>query len=382
MKHILHLISSARLEGGGPIEGIRQLATTVLELGSQVEIACLDAPDQIDPSDYPVPIHALGPGRGNYCWAPQARAWLQQHLPKYDVLILDGIWQYHGVLGRSVALKVGVPYYVFPHGMLDPYFNRSSRLKHIKKALYWPVQHRVLRDARAVLFTCEQEKILARESFRPYRVREKVVRYGTAGPSEEAEAQVSAFLGAFPMLSGKPFLLYLSRIHPKKGCDLMLQAYAKVYHGTLDAPWLVMAGPDQVGWGPELRSLADRLGIADRVFWTGMLQGPAKWGAYRACEAFVLPSHQENFGIVVAEALACSKPVLLSREVNIWREVIEDGAGLAEPDTLAGTESLLRRWAALPEHQRLAMGEAAKACFTHRFEIRAAALSFLEAIQD
>jgi hypothetical protein len=75
-----------------------------------------------------------------------------------------------------------------------------------------------------------------------------------------------------------------------------------------------------------------------------MLSGAAKWGALYGCEAFVLPSHQENFGIAVVEALACGKPVLISDQVNIWREIVEDGAGLVEGDAEEGVEKLLRKF--------------------------------------
>lgn len=382
VKRILHFISSARLEGGGPIEGVRQNAAILSEYGHKPAIVSLDSPTSVSPAQYPVPLYALGPGKGSYCYTPSARVWLREHLLGCDAMTVHGLWQHHNVLARDAAQKARVPYYIFAHGMLDPYFRRAYPLKHFKKVLYWPWQYLVLRDARAVLFTCEQERLLARKSFKPYCVREKVVRYGTAGPDSDNERAKASFLAKHPGLMGRPFLLFLSRIHPKKGCDILLQAYAEVYRHFQDAPFLAMAGPDQVGWGAELKMLAGRLGIAHRIIWTGMLEGDVKWGAFRACEAFVLPSHQENFGIVVAEAMACSKPVLISQEVNIWREVVEDGAGIAEPDTLEGTVSLLRRWSAMPEARRLAMGEAGARSFANRFEIHAATKSFLEAIED
>jgi glycosyltransferase involved in cell wall biosynthesis len=271
--------------------------------------------------------------------------------------------------------------------MLDPWFNKAYPLKHLKKRLYWPFEYRVLRDAAAVLFTCQEERVLARQSFRPYKVIEEVVSYGTARPAGDAEAQREAFLAAFPKLRDKPFLLFLSRIHPKKGCDVLIKAFAAVHPvrvtlqpGGEAAPMLVIAGPDQVGWNAELVALAERLGVANRIVWPGMLQGDLKWGAFHGCEAFVLPSHQENFGIVVAEAAACGKPVLISNKVNIWREVESDGAGLVSGDNLDGTVDLLRRWAVTSQGERCAMGERARLCFESRFEIHRVAQSLLDVI--
>ena len=112
-----------------------------------------------------------------------------------------------------------------------------------------------------------------------------------------------------------------------------------------------------------------------------MIAGDAKWGAFHGCDAFVLPSHQENFGIVVAEAMACAKPVLISDQVNIWREIAEAQAGLVGPDTVAGTKGSLRRFLALAPAEREAMGRRARAAFEERFEINAAAADLLAVLR-
>jgi glycosyltransferase involved in cell wall biosynthesis len=103
------------------------------------------------------------------------------------------------------------------------------------------------------------------------------------------------------------------------------------------------------------------------ITFTGPIYGEEKWGALAAAEVFALPSHQENFGIAVAEALASGLPALLSDKVNIWREIVADGAGLAEPDTIEGVTMLLERWLAA---DRAALRAAAARCFAARFDIR------------
>ena len=146
---------------------------------------------------------------------------------------------------------------------------------------------------------------------------------------------------ASPALANFPFLLFLGRIHPKKGCDLLLEAFARVAPEYLH---LVIAGPDEIGWRAELEPLVERLGITDRVHWTGMIRGQLKWGALLTAQAFILPSHQENFGIAVADALSCGLIPLISDQVNIAPDVVADGAGIMEPDTPTGTENLIRRF--------------------------------------
>ena len=141
---------------------------------------------------------------------------------------------------------------------------------------------------------------------------------------------------------------------------------------------LVMAGPDQVGWMGELEALAHRLCVGNRIHWTGLLTGPAKWGALRGAEAFVLPTHQDSFGIAVGEALACSTPVLITDKINIWREVTDAGAGLVATDDEASIEKMLRSYLALDPPARAQMRIAARACFAEHFDMNATAAKTLE----
>jgi glycosyltransferase involved in cell wall biosynthesis len=122
---------------------------------------------------------------------------------------------------------------------------------------------------------------------------------------------------------------------------------------------LAIAGPDQHGLQASLMKLAEELGIAKRIHWPGMLTGDAKWRAFLAAGFFALPSHQENFGIVVAEAMALSKPLLITNKVNIWREVEADGAGIVVDDDVAGVGEGLEQMLAISATERATMSAAA-----------------------
>ncbi|HVP65330.1 MAG TPA: glycosyltransferase [candidate division Zixibacteria bacterium] len=377
---ILHLIRSVDPQGGGPIEGVKQISRMYRTMGHSVEIASLDPPGSPLLGTCDVPVHALGPALLKYGYSAKLGPWLRQNLRAYDVFVINGIWQYHG-LGASRALKsANIPYVVFTHGMLDPWFKRQYPLKHLKKWLYWPWgEYRVLRDAHAVLFTSEQEKLLARESFPLYRANEVVVGYGTNGPSQSLSELRGKFLEKYPQLENKKLALFLGRVHPKKGCDLLIEAFSKVFQDRTE--WhLVIAGPDQVHWQAELERKAASLGIANRIAWTGMLNGDDKWSALAAAEIFVLPSHQENFGIVVAEALACSVPVLISTEVNIWREIEGDGAGIVRRDDLEGTVQLFQTWMQLSEEEKANMRQNARRCFDARFDLHTSARRLIDVL--
>jgi glycosyltransferase involved in cell wall biosynthesis len=380
---ILHIISSVNPAGGGPIEGVKQLGTTLVAAGHRVEIASLDAPEMPWVGECPLPVHALGPPHLGYAYSYRLIPWLRAHHNEYDAAVVNGIWQFHSFAAWRALHGSSTPYVLFTHGMLDPWFKRGYPLKHLKKWMYWPwAEYRVLRDAQAVLFTCESERILARDSFWLYRCHEKVVNYGTAQPKGNPQLELAQFYGRYPQLRGKQLALYMGRLHPKKGCDLLIEAFARVLakgsYAKKDenetAEWhLVMAGPDQVGLRAQLSQQAERLGIAGRITWTGMIAGELKWGALRAAEIFVLPSHQENFGIVVAEALAAGVPALISNQVNIWREVEGDGAGLSADDTLPATCEMLQTYLDLSPEKKRTMRQAAHVCFEQRFEIQQAA---------
>jgi glycosyltransferase involved in cell wall biosynthesis len=326
-------------------------------------------------------VHALGPGFLKYCYSSRLLPWLSNRARNVDCIIVNGLWQYMGLAAWRASKLIDKPYFVFAHGMLDPWFKRAHPLKHLKKWLYWlPAEYRILRDARAVFFTCEQERLLARESFGVYRCNEAIVNLGIARPSGDPQQQQNVFLKRFPELRDRRIILFLGRIHPKKGCDLLLSAIPKFLseNKTLH---LVLAGPEEPDFGKQLRARARELEIEHRITWTGMLSGDLKWGAFHSAEVFILPSHQENFGIAAVEALACGVPVLISDQVNIYREIESDNAGLAGRDTRQGTADLLQRWLALPASAQSNMRSCARACFERRFEIKRATQGLIDVLR-
>jgi glycosyltransferase involved in cell wall biosynthesis len=173
----------------------------------------------------------------------------------------------------------------------------------------------------------------------------------------------------------------MGRIHPKKGIDILIEAYARTL--AKEPSWhLVIAGPDKNGLQGELETLAARLGITDRITWTGMLKGTLKWGALIASEVFVLPSHQENFGIVVAEAMACNLPVIVSDKVNIWREVANYHAGFVCEDNVEGIASTLTQWQSLSGDEVAGFSACSRRCFDQQFNYDVTAKRALEIVES
>lgn len=376
---LLHVIPSLSPASGGPAEALRQLVRAYPEVGLEAEIVCLDDPDAEWIPSFSARVHGMGRPRLRYGLSSRLREWLTRNVTRFDGVVAHAIWGYP-VLAAARAARGRVPYAVFTHGMLDPWFNRRYPLKRLKKQLYWPIQYPVLRDAKSVLFTSKLECELAPQSFHPHQWTSLVVPYGTNGPPPDAEAQYRELQERMPQLAGRRFLLFMSRIHEKKGCDLLIEAFGSVAPQYPDVD-LAIAGPDQVGLQAKLMEQARRLGISERVHWPAMLTGDAKWGALRACEAMILPSHQENFGVVVAEALACGRPALISDQVNLWPDIVKDGCGLVEPDTLDGTRALLTRWFAMNAREKSAMGERALAAFKTRYSMQNCAAAIRDLFQ-
>jgi glycosyltransferase involved in cell wall biosynthesis len=381
---LLRVIASVDPATGGPVSGLRAVTPELTHLGHETEFLTVDAPTDGFLQSWVGRVHAMGPVHNRYAYSPRVRPWLEKNLGRYDAVVVHGLWQDLGRIIRSTCQQCeGPPYFVFPHGMLDPSLRKTYPFRHVKKWLYWQcIERRVLRDARAVFFTCEEERRVAQTSFPRYKCAEEVVTYGAAVPNPGGVGFAPAWRTRCPAAAGRRFWLFLGRVHSKKGVDLLMRAYAKVRQTTAEAarpsfPDLVIAGPClDANYLESLKKIAEVEAVTPFVHWAGMLTGDAKWGAFQCAEAFVLPSHQENFGIAVVEALACGKPVLISDRVNIWRELADDGAAFVEQDDAPGVERLLQRWQALSPNDRQTMAVAAEQSFKKRFEITHAAETF------
>jgi glycosyltransferase involved in cell wall biosynthesis len=384
---ILRVIASLDPSKGGPSQGVRNSIPALSALGIENEVVCCDPAGVAWIGKDSFPVHTLGPGRFGYAYSDGLGEWLNANWGRFDAIISHGLWLWPGLAAFRVWKKkrrLGQRFFGMPHGMLDPWFqrDRSRRLKALRNFFYWSIaERRVVNGADALLFTCGEEMRLARQTFGGYRPRRELdIGYGVPEPPEFSESMRAAFSAKVPGLMERPYLLFLGRIHPKKGVDLLACAYIEMLNAEkLKAgfPALVIAGP---GWDSEY-GLKIRRMIAGQssIHTVGMLEGDAKWGAMHGCSAFVLPSHQENFGIAVAEALACNKPVLISNKVNIWREITQDGAGIAAEDDLGGTIQLLRAFAHL---DRAADPNRFHNCYHKRFGIDSAAQKLESVLRD
>lgn len=381
---ILRIIPSMDPKQGGPCQGIRNAIPELQKLEVYNEVVCLDDENSEYLGQDPFPIHTLGEGKTPWKYNKRLIPWLLGQFHRFDAVIIHGLWLYPSTAGIKAMLahrkKNGESpkVFVMPHGMLDPYFQKAKerRMKALRNDVYWKIfENKVVNQADGIFFTCEEELLLARTTFPNYRPKKEInVGYGIQPPPAYTANMKKAFAAKVPKWNGKPYLLFLSRIHPKKGVDLLIKAYLKLEKELGNIPQLIIAGP---GWDNSYGLAMQQLATASsNIMFPGMLSGDAKWGAFYESEVFVLPSHQENFGIAVVESLACGKPVLISDKVNIWREIKEGSGGIVQPDTFLGTENLLREWLQLAAKQKQDFANSAIGVYKKLYSIKMAAQAF------
>lgn len=395
---ILHVVTGTDPKSGGVVHVARTLAEEMRSTGVECSILSVDDPSADYVQDSKVEIFALGPKKVSWGFSPKLAPWLKRHLGNYDIVVCHGLWQFPLLAVRREVTRLrknnsAPKLFLFPHGMLDPWFQKdpSRKLKAARNSVYWSlIERETVNSVDAMLYTCEEEKLLARKCFPGYAANERVVGYGiNSAPSELPEGKAE-FLTLHGLPKDRPYFLFLSRIDPKKGVDLLIQAYietcnkiaSEVNGGTIDPlPILVIAGPTDSEYAKKMKDFAsqalktdgaERIDLSPEIHFVGMLQGSSKWSAIHGADLFVLPSHQENFGIAVVEALACRTPVLISNKVNIWREIEAGGGGKVIEDDLLSVKEGLEWWLDLAPEKQEAFKRGALGTFRRNFELKTA----------
>jgi glycosyltransferase involved in cell wall biosynthesis len=404
VQKILHVVSSMDPKEGGVCQAVRTIVAGLSTRNIYSEVVSLDDAESFFFKSDPFTVHALGRGKGPWRYNKRLTSWFVSNLSYFDKVIVHGLWTYMGFslqkAIKNISAKPGekIPkVFVMPHGMLDPYFQRASgrKMKALRNTFYWKfIENKLINTADGILFTCEEEAALAKLPFKPYQPKKTYITgLGVEHPPVYVDEMKTEFESRCPQLDNSPYLLFLSRINEKKGVDLLLDAYLSIIESVETnprselaglLPKLVIAGPDlESEFGKKIQKQVEQHHLLRKsVIFTGMLSGLSKWGAFYGCEAFILPSHQENFGIAVVEALGCSKPVLISNQVNIWREINEDGGCYVSNNTIDGTRKLLESWGQSSYKTKRMMSKNAFYSFTKNFAPVPATTKFVDAISN
>lgn len=378
----LHVVPSLSLRFGGPPVAVVDAALALRGLGWDCVIVATDLAEPASWSgsrvvDADLPEGAceadvrLYPARWPYrlAYAPALGRALEELTPSVDVVHIHMLFQYPQFAAFRAARRAGVPYVVTPHGALDPHLRRRSRLLKLLTDLLW--QRRMLDGAAALHFTTQEEARLVSDlGFRaPALVAPNGIRWASFQRLPSGRLFRQSYLGGH----GGPVVMNLGRLSHKKGLDILVRAFARAAREHRDAV-LALVGPDDEGLTPGLRSLAAAEGVADRVVFVGMLAGDEKRAALAAADIWALPSHTENFGLAVVEAMAAGKAVVISPAINLASEIAAADAGVVrpqEPDAFADAFVALLRDAGRREE----LGQQARA-FARRFDWSAVAPSW------
>lgn len=331
---VLHVIPSVAPRYGGPSRAVVEMCRALRECGVETLIATTDADGS---GRLPVALarEVLYEGvpavffprqwSESYKYSRPLARWLAAHVAEYDVVHIHAVFSHACLAAAGACRKAGVPYVVRPLGTLDPW---SLRQKRLKKKLFWRLGvRRMLDGAAAIHYTAPPERKLVEDSLGLAR--------GVVVPLGVDAAWAGAAEGrpvSDPPFGPAPYLLVLSRLHHKKGLDLLLPAFLSLAGQREFSEWrLVLAGEGDEGYVRSLRGMAERGGSGGRVIFAGWLEGARKSATLRQASVLALTSHQENFGLCVVEALACGVPVVVSPHVNLAPEIEEAGAGWVTP---------------------------------------------------
>lgn len=298
-------------------------------------------------------------GRLRWMTDSRLRRSLSGRIERASAVHIHGLWQEHGAVASQLAQVLGKPYIFSAHGMLEPWALRSKRWK---KKVYWSLlEKRNLEGARCLRALTRSEA----EHYRDAGLRQPIVIIPN-GVEVPAEICPEPFYDRYPQLRGRRLLLFLGRIHPKKGLALLCQSWASICRDYPDAQ-LILAGPDSEGTKVLLEAQISALGIESRVTFAGMLRGNEKWAALRAATVFLLPSYSEGFSIAVLEAMGAGIPVIVSRQCY-FPEVETSGSGWVIEVEATSLSRALRECLALSASELAMLGTNGRRLVKSRFQ--------------
>lgn len=375
---LLHVIPSLAKVKGGPTQILLEIVRALRDKGCDTEIVTtndngsevLDVPLYQRVQYEHVPVWFLPrtflPMK-EFIFSTALTGWLGEHLTEYDLVHTHYLFSYAPTCAAALARFHKIPYIATPYGMLTPWALNHKRLK---KQVYSPIERRNLNQAVAIHCATPEES----RDVRNFGVQAPtfVVPYGVNLPTYQFQSKQS-IRERYNIKPGTPIVLFLSRLHPKKRPDLLLQALSKLTSLNYDFH-LILAGSGESDYLAYLTNLVSSLGLARRTTIPGFVTGADKDLLLQGSDIFVLPSFSENFGIAVAEAMAAGVPVIVTPDVQIAPDIAEANAGLVvegELDTLVrAIQELL-----ISPNRRTELGENGKRLVSRRYSWSAIALN-------
>jgi len=362
---ILRIIHSLNPAYGGPQNAILGSSIALSKKGFKVDIITSDNKKSNFPNSKKLKIFNIGPGIGEYGFNIKLFFWLLSNRKKYDLFIVHGLWSFYTLVSRFLLYK---RYFVFTHGQLDPFFSLNF-IKKIKKQIYWfLIEKRNLQSSKSLLLTTnEEKKQLSNTYVNTKNIQKKVVGYGIIKTPFNKKKVNTLFFKKFPALKNNKFLLFLGRFHEKKGCDILIKALHILKKKDININ-ILLAGPNNE-YKKKIISLSNNHDLKKNIFWADTIIGDLKWGAINESSAMVLPSHGENFGVSLVEAMSCSKPVLTTSKVNIYKDILDCNAGFVSKDNSKNFSEIIEKFINLNKKKNKELSVNSLKCFNKNFNL-------------
>jgi glycosyltransferase involved in cell wall biosynthesis len=333
---VLHVIPSVAPRYGGPSRAVIEMCRALEGQGVETLIATTNADGDErlrveigSPVSYEnVPaIFFERQWSEAYKYSRPLARWLEMHVDEFDAVHIHAVFSHACLAAAKVCRRKSIPYIVRPLGTLDPW---SLRQKRLKKSLFWHLGvRRMLNGASAIHYTTIAEQQLAEESLS--LTRGVVIPLGIETDLFSGIEGTKATVDASPHVEA-PYVLVLSRLHQKKGLEVLMPAFLSLVKRPEFAKWqLVLAGDGETKYVDSLKTLVKSCGGNGNVIFTGWLDGGRRKDVLRKASLLALTSYQENFGLCAVEALACGVPVLVSPHVNLAQDIEKVGAGWVVP---------------------------------------------------
>lgn len=356
---VLQIVPSISLVYGGPSQMVRGFAASLAAAGAEVTVATTDSNGDVDQPPLDVPLNQPVPQDGytiryfrcspfrRYKFSLSLLRWLWQAAPDYDIAHIHALFSPVSSAAATVARWRGLPYLLRPLGTLDPAdLQKKRRLKQLYAAV---LERPNLAGAAAIHFTSPQEAAVS-ERFGA-QTPGIVLPLGVASP--DPDAAVEDPRPQYGIAPDRPLLLFMSRLDPKKGLDLLLPALETLQQEGLDFHLMLCgANPQDRAYEQSIQQRVAQSSLGDRTTLTGFVAGSRKLALLQAADLFVLPSYYENFGIAVAEAMLAGLPVVISNQVYIWQDIQQSGAGWVCECAQASLTAQLRAALGNPEERR------------------------------
>lgn len=373
-KKILRIIRSLSGEIGGPVQGLIHSTNDLVKNGMEVDILTSELPaKKIKNKDIKIFKFGSFSFFGLIIYNIKIFFWILKNRKDYNHTIIHGIWEFKNLICR-ILIK---DYSVFVHGSLHISEFQKGFIKNIKKKIYWNlIEKKNLIKAQYVILTSKREKKYFRDTFvDTSNIKIKNINYGIKKIPINKNIVQNKFYKKFPLFKNKEFYIYVGRIHPEKGCEIMITAMLKSKYNLL-----IMGSFSSKNYEQKLLNLIKEKKIKNVTF-SKAEYDDIKWGALLASKAFISSTHGENFGISIVESMSQAKPIITTNKVNIHQEILNFKAGLISSDKIKSFTKLLNNFEKFSKKKIIIMGNNSLRCFDRNFNLDTSKNTFTQLIK-